>query len=138
MKNALKKIDKHFKTSVAIQGEICGPGIQKNIYNFPDFKFFLYGAYDIKTGRRMNIDELIEEYKGVKKLFRQVIKLIMQTVAMAGLIRGRTILNSLWIKFAPSIAAASSRETGISEAKFFNIKTVKGITPLIYRMISPR
>ena len=58
MKNALKKIDKHFKTSVAIQGEICGPGIQKNIYNFPDFKFFLYGAYDIKTGRRMNIDEL--------------------------------------------------------------------------------
>ena len=58
MKSALKKIDKHFKTSVAIQGEICGPGIQKNIYNFPDFKFFLYGAYDIKTGRRMNVDEL--------------------------------------------------------------------------------
>ena len=54
--------------------------------------------------------------------------MIMQTVAIAGLIRGRTILNSLWIKFAPSIAAASSRETGISEAKFFSINTVKGIT----------
>ena len=58
MKNALKKINKHFKTSVAIQGEICGPGIQKNIYELPDYKFYLYGAYDIKTGRRMNIDEL--------------------------------------------------------------------------------
>lgn len=58
MKNALKKINKHFRTSVAIQGEICGPGIQKNIYELPDYKFYLYGAYDIKTGRRMNIDEL--------------------------------------------------------------------------------
>ena len=58
MKNTLKKINKHFKTSVAIQGEICGPGIQKNIYELPDYKFYLYGAYDTKTGRRMNIDEL--------------------------------------------------------------------------------
>lgn len=58
MKNALKKINNHFKTSVAIQGEICGPGIQKNIYELPDYKFYLYGAYDTKTGRRMNIDEL--------------------------------------------------------------------------------
>lgn len=58
MKNALKKVNKFFKTEIAIQGEICGPGIQRNIYKFNDFKFFLYGAYDTKTGRRLNIGEL--------------------------------------------------------------------------------
>ena len=60
MKDGLKKVNKKFKSSIAIQGEICGPGIQKNIYGYSDLKFFLYGAYDIKTGRRLNIDELHE------------------------------------------------------------------------------
>ena len=60
MKNTLPLVNKYFKTEVAIQGEICGPGIQKNIYQFKDLQFFLYGAYDSKTGRRMNIDELHE------------------------------------------------------------------------------
>ena len=60
MKKTLPLVNKYFKTEVAIQGEICGPGIQKNIYQFKDLQFFLYGAYDAKTGRRMNIDELHE------------------------------------------------------------------------------
>lgn len=58
LRNGLVKLNKEFGTEVAIQGEICGPGIQKNIYGFTSYKFFLYGAYDTKTGRRMNIDEL--------------------------------------------------------------------------------
>lgn len=60
LKNGLIRLNKKFNTEVAIQGEICGPGIQKNIYEFNNYKFFLYGAYDTKTGRRMNIDELHE------------------------------------------------------------------------------
>lgn len=60
MKNTLPLVNKYFKTEVAIQGEICGPGIQKNIYKYEDLQFFLYGAYDSKTGRRMNINELHE------------------------------------------------------------------------------
>lgn len=58
MKNTLPTVNKEFGTEVAIQGEICGPGIQKNIYKYEDLQFFLYGAYDAKTWRRMNIDEL--------------------------------------------------------------------------------
>lgn len=58
MKNTLPIVNKEFGTEVAIQGEICGPGIQKNIYKYEDLQFFLYGAYDAKTWRRMNIDEL--------------------------------------------------------------------------------
>ena len=55
----------------------------------------------------------------------------MQTVAIAGFISGRTIVNSLCEKDAPSIAAASSREIGISPTKFLRIRTVNGITVLI-------
>lgn len=60
MKNGLKRVNKRFNSSIAIQGEICGPGIQKNIYGYNDLKFFLFGAYDTKTGRRMDVDELHE------------------------------------------------------------------------------
>lgn len=58
LKNGLAKVNKIFNTEVAIQGEICGPGIQKNIYNFSNYRLFLFGAYDVKTKRRMNVDEL--------------------------------------------------------------------------------
>ena len=64
-------------------------------------------------------------------MFRHVIKLMIHTVAMAGFIRGRTNSKSLWEKLAPSMAAASSRDTGISYTKFRRISTVKGITALI-------
>ena len=55
----------------------------------------------------------------------------MHTVAMAGFISGRTTKKSLWEKLAPSMAAASSKDTGISDTKFLRISTVKGITALI-------
>jgi len=41
------------------------------------------------------------------------------------------IIDNLWTKFAPSMVAASSREIGISDAKFFKINTVNGMTALI-------
>lgn len=58
MKDKLLKINKKFRSNIAIQGEICGPGIQKNIYDFKSYKFFLFGAYDTKTGRRLRVTEL--------------------------------------------------------------------------------
>ena len=62
----------------------------------------------------------------------------MQTVAIAGRIKGRTTKNSRWRKFAPSMAAASYKDTGISVTKFRRIRTVKGITALMYKTISPK
>lgn len=31
--------------SFSIQGELCGPGIQRNIYNLKDYTFFMFGGY---------------------------------------------------------------------------------------------
>lgn len=39
---------------ISIQGEIAGPGIQKNIYGFDSLKFFVYGIIDVTTGRKWN------------------------------------------------------------------------------------
>ena len=52
----LKKTGKR----IAIEGEICGPGIQKNIYGFPELRFFLYSAYEKDTGRRLSYAELCD------------------------------------------------------------------------------
>lgn len=48
----LKTLNKIWGTEIAIQGEICGPNIQKNIYKFETLRFFLYGAYDVRTGKK--------------------------------------------------------------------------------------
>ena len=44
----------------AFQGEICGPSIQKNLLGLKNIDFFVFNVYDIQTGRRLWIDEMIE------------------------------------------------------------------------------
>lgn len=58
MRALLVKACKAFGMRIAIEGEICGPGIQKNIYKFPSLRFFLYSAYDADSGRRLSVTEL--------------------------------------------------------------------------------
>ena len=58
MERKLKVITKAFGRRIAIQGEICGPGIQKNIYHFPSYRFFLYGAYFVDDGKRLAYTDL--------------------------------------------------------------------------------
>ena len=60
IETGLKKVLKEKKIKVAIEGEICGPGIQKNIYGFEKPRFFLYSGYDAGTGRRLTYTELKE------------------------------------------------------------------------------
>ena len=50
-----KKLDLKFKMSLfpqdmMIQGEIVGPGIQKNIYALEELDFYVYGAKSLSTG----------------------------------------------------------------------------------------
>ncbi|GHV88616.1 hypothetical protein AGMMS50267_09760 [Spirochaetia bacterium] len=45
---------------LAIQGERCGPGVQKNIYRFPSSKLFLYTARDLITNRYLSWQELAD------------------------------------------------------------------------------
>lgn len=43
--------------NIAIQGEILGPGIQGNKYNFDEHKLFLFHAYDIDQRRYLDHDD---------------------------------------------------------------------------------
>ena len=56
----LQKVLRRTGGRIAIEGEICGPGIQKNIYSFDKPRFFLYSAYDADTGRRLSYPELLK------------------------------------------------------------------------------
>lgn len=58
IETGLRKLRSVLRIDIAIEGEICAPGIQKNIYGFSEPRFFLYAAYDIRTGRRLSWSEL--------------------------------------------------------------------------------
>lgn len=45
--NKLKQYQKDTNKNIALQLELCGPGIQKNIYKLPNFDLFLFDIYDI-------------------------------------------------------------------------------------------
>ncbi|GHV69037.1 hypothetical protein AGMMS49928_10110 [Spirochaetia bacterium] len=45
---------------LAIQGERCGPGVQKNVYGFTESRFFLYTAKDIIANRYLSFGELTQ------------------------------------------------------------------------------
>jgi hypothetical protein len=59
-KLGIEKILRKQKRNYAIQGEIIGPGIQKNIYKLNDFKLFVYKVTDTDTGKALNFLELRE------------------------------------------------------------------------------
>jgi RNA ligase (TIGR02306 family) len=40
-----------------IQGEICGPGIQKNYYELTKHKFFVFDVWDIQNQKYLHADE---------------------------------------------------------------------------------
>jgi RNA ligase len=44
----------------AIQGEVCGPKIQKNLLNLPNVDFFVFNIVDIKHRQRVPLDRMIE------------------------------------------------------------------------------
>lgn len=45
---------KDIKTDVAVQGELCGPGIQGNRYKLDKHEFFAFNVYDIAAGAYMS------------------------------------------------------------------------------------
>lgn len=58
MEKLLKRIRRKTGKELALQGEICGPGIQKNIYGFDSLHLFIYGGYEVSTGKRLSYSEL--------------------------------------------------------------------------------
>lgn len=46
------------KTNYTIQGEIAGPGIQKNIYDFGDKELFVFSIIETDTGKKLDYTEM--------------------------------------------------------------------------------
>lgn len=55
--NILEKLKA--KGNYAIQGEICGPGIQGNKMGLKDVQFFLFNVFSVSEKRYLNFDEFI-------------------------------------------------------------------------------
>jgi RNA ligase (TIGR02306 family) len=63
--NAYWRMADHYKLAeipdgFAIQGEICGAGIQKNRLGLKGLDFFVFSVFDIKAGRFLNFDPLCD------------------------------------------------------------------------------
>jgi len=56
IENKLRK----YGDNIAIQGEIVGPGIQGNIYDFDELKYFVYNVWDIDKQRYFNFHEKMD------------------------------------------------------------------------------
>lgn len=46
--------------NLALQGEICGPGIQKNRMELPEISLFIFSAYDIDSQQYISAENLFE------------------------------------------------------------------------------
>ncbi len=51
--------------SLALQGELMGPGIQGNREKLKEHTFFLFDIYDIKGGRYLDADERFEVFASI-------------------------------------------------------------------------
>ena len=56
----LRKYSKDKGVVLAIQAELIGPGIQGNIYRLKEKEIRMFTAKDVKSGRFLNLNELIE------------------------------------------------------------------------------
>lgn len=70
----LEKKLKWLKRDIAIQGEIIGPGVQKNKYKLKELEFRIFLVYDIKKKKYLPYDQLLEITK--KKLGLMTVPII--------------------------------------------------------------
>ena len=72
MATLLPEIAEKFGRDFAIQGEICGPGIQCNIYGLTEHQLFIYNVIDLRSHKDLNPAERWEffstylQYMGVR------------------------------------------------------------------------
>jgi len=61
---------KENNTLLALQGEICGPGIQKNPLGLTDNQFFVFDIYDITQQRYVSATKRIEIIAEMNKMYQ--------------------------------------------------------------------
>jgi len=54
--------DHYFETGelLSIQGEVCGPGIQKNLLNLPEHRLFVFNIVNTETNQKLSFDRMLE------------------------------------------------------------------------------
>lgn len=52
------RLDQAAINDLAIQGELCGPGIQSNIYGLPHVQLFVFRMWDLREGRLLSHDQM--------------------------------------------------------------------------------
>lgn len=53
-------LERKLPPDFAVQGELCGPGIQKNRLGLSQIEWFVFSAYSIREGRYLGYRELVE------------------------------------------------------------------------------
>lgn len=64
----LKDYYDEYGVSLALQGEVCGPKIQKNIYGFKTNRFFVYKIRNLNTGKDLSFDGIIKTINELNQL----------------------------------------------------------------------
>lgn len=70
----LEKVHKDSRANIALQGELVGPGVQKNKEKLPKLDFYLFNVYDIDLGRYLSPAERIAFVVGAKSEYAIEIK----------------------------------------------------------------
>lgn len=52
------RLDEVLPTGMCIQGEVCGPGIQKNIMGLAEHELFVFSVYDVRTSSYLSFEEM--------------------------------------------------------------------------------
>lgn len=60
LEKILKHYYKEYGRKIAIQGEIVGPGIQKNIYGFNELQFYVFGIINTDSGALYTYSEMLK------------------------------------------------------------------------------
>jgi hypothetical protein len=118
---------KNYNRELVLQGELCGPRIQKNKYNLKDIDLFIFTVYDIKLDTYLGIE-------GIRKVCEDL-NLKMVPILGTGILKENfpDVPKCVEKSKGTSILASVKRE-GIVVRQYNNSKGTKGLS---FKVISP-
>lgn len=139
---AMKKLKKKYG-NFAIQGEMCGPGVQGNKYRFDHLVFFLFGAYSIDKQEYFTPAELSGLYSDMKHFCTPQYFTMVDILSRDGLTIGDigTTVED-WVKYATtrSIFTKSTWNEGIvirsMDNRPYGVKNMNG-KRFSFKVINP-
>ena len=54
------RLPERLPAGYAVQGELCGPGIQKNRLALPELDVFMFNVYDVKAGKYLDLQAMLD------------------------------------------------------------------------------